>query len=896
MNAGLGHLPKDRKRVRRFVAGRLAALLMLCSASLADAAVEQPVGSQSTPPRLGLIEGEVLFWRPGDGDWETAQLNTPLAAGDALATRDGQLELQVGGSSFVRAGSGTQLRLESNEPEFLHIALSAGHLAVDLRDLRRGAVQIDTPNASVSIARDGYYRVDVDEQSTRVVVRRGGHATATQSGGTALAVGTGEAVEINGSDIVQVSELAAPPFDDWDRWNYDRADRYLAAPRSSAVAEEVYGVEELDRHGNWRYVNTYGRVWVPDVPVGWAPYSDGRWRWDPLYGYSWVDYAPWGWAPFHYGRWVYAGYWAWAPGPIIATPVYSPALVAFFGGPGISVGIGVPFVSWVALGWGEPLYPWWGGVGFIGSPCWWGWGGPRVVNNIVINNGDVINGDVNIYRNQNVPGALVGVPKDQFDTSSVQRARLNGLDGAKVDPVRGALPVSARGGGIDGGRKSVPNLTGARSQDAQASATGSNNFSRGNGQADGAGNFNRQRDSQAALKAGSGVSSNGRPDNSTFDALRQRGNGAGTGNAVSKGGSNLARSSGDGAATGNVRRGGAAPSLSGEAKGGSTFDALRGRNSAGAALQGSNSLRRGQSPPPLGGSGKAGASAFDSIRRGGGASPSARGATRNPSVPSRGSSNLTRQSAPPLANSGSKAGSATAPLQRFGGSAARQPSARSSGSANLQRGQSAPPPRGGSKMGSATAPLQRSGGSVSRRPSLPSSGSANVRRGQSASSAGSANLRRSQSPPAIQRGGKGGSASAPLQRYSGSSTHQLGRSQSRAQVANIPRTQSGGTSRSAGVRVPQSSGSKAAAPSARSYSAPSYSRSTSPQSAPSAGVRSLSRSGGGSYGGSVGGGANYSRSMGGGMRSGGGMSSGGRSVGMGGGSRGGAMSSGKMGR
>ena len=45
------------------------------------------------------------------------------------------------------------------------------------------------------------------------------------------------------------------------------------------------------------------------------------------------------------------------------------------------VGFGVPFVSWVALGWGEPFYPWWGPVGFIGRPCWWGWGGPHWGNN-----------------------------------------------------------------------------------------------------------------------------------------------------------------------------------------------------------------------------------------------------------------------------------------------------------------------------------------------------------------------------------------------------------------------------------------------------------------------------------------------------------------------------------
>ena len=86
----------------------------------------------------------------------------------------------------------------------------------------------------------------------------------------------------------------------------------------------------------------------------WAPYSTGRWVWDPRFGWTWVDTAPWGWAPYHYGRWVFVdSYWAWAPGPVVVRPVYAPALVAFFGAPGVQVASARPFVSWVALGLGR---------------------------------------------------------------------------------------------------------------------------------------------------------------------------------------------------------------------------------------------------------------------------------------------------------------------------------------------------------------------------------------------------------------------------------------------------------------------------------------------------------------------------------------------------------------
>ena len=45
-------------------------------------------------------------------------------------------------------------------------------------------------------------------------------------------------------------------------------------------------------YGRWRVVPTYGRVWVPEVPPTWAPYSTGQWLWDSYYGWTWVDDAP----------------------------------------------------------------------------------------------------------------------------------------------------------------------------------------------------------------------------------------------------------------------------------------------------------------------------------------------------------------------------------------------------------------------------------------------------------------------------------------------------------------------------------------------------------------------------------------------------------------------------
>src|SRR5713226_4408262 len=406
-------------------------------------------GIGRTPPRLSYTTGEVSFWRPGATDWAPAQINTPLAAGDELYTgTQGTLELQVGARAFVRAWGDTQLGLANQEPDFLQLKVTSGHVSVDVRSLEPGrTLEVDTPHAAFIIERPGYYRADVTDQRTAFMTRRGGRATVTAPGGQAVAIAASSAVILEGAPTPTMQTYAAPELDTWDRWNYARTGQLIEGVSGRYVPSDVYGVRELDQYGSWRSVETYGTVWVPaGVPAGWAPYSTGRWIWDPYYGWTWVDTAPWGWAPYHYGRWVFVSdYWAWAPGPVVVRPVYAPALVAFFGAPGIHVSIGVPVVSWVALGWGEPVVPWWGRGGFVGRPWWGGWGGPRVINNVVINQTTVVNvNNITVYRNAGVQNAVVAVPQDRFGRASVREARVAPaqVDVRRLEPVRGELRVA----------------------------------------------------------------------------------------------------------------------------------------------------------------------------------------------------------------------------------------------------------------------------------------------------------------------------------------------------------------------------------------------------------------------------------------------------------------------
>ena len=375
-------------------------------------------------------------------------MNTALAAGDELYTgQSANLELQVGARAFVRAGENTQLALTSLEPDFLQLRVTAGHVSLDLRSLKTGQTfELDTPNAAFSIERSGYYRVEVDGETTSFTSRRGGRASVTPASGDSAAIAPSEQVVVSGADAPQIESYAAPELDAWDRWNYARTDDQLDAVSARYVPSGVYGADDLDHYGDWRVVPTYGAIWVPrGVAAGWAPYSSGRWVYDPYFAWTWVDNAPWGWAPYHYGRWVHvSGYWGWCPGPIVARPYYSPALVAFYGGGGFYVGItiGTPYVGWVALGWGEPVVPWWGPAHYRGNPHWAGWGGPRVVNKVVIKNKTVIKGDqINNYQNADVHDAIVGVDRKHFGRRSRENTSFARMRADKLAPLHGELDV-----------------------------------------------------------------------------------------------------------------------------------------------------------------------------------------------------------------------------------------------------------------------------------------------------------------------------------------------------------------------------------------------------------------------------------------------------------------------
>jgi hypothetical protein len=328
---------------------------------------DQQGDDQDDPParaaRLSYTNGAVSFAPAGSDEWVDAVVNRPMTTGDKLWTdQSARAELRVDAYA-IRLGQMTGFSFLNLDDRTVQIRLTEGTVNVRVRRLDQDqTLEIDTPNIAFNVLRPGSYRVSVNENGDSTIVNvRDGQGEVT-GGGSAYPIRAGQSATFEGTDQLSADVEGYPGDDDFDRWCYDRDNRWDRSQSARYVSDDVVGYEDLDEYGGWRPVPDYGTVWFPHTTiVGWQPYRYGHWVWISPWGWTWVDDAPWGFAPFHYGRWVVVGgVWGWvpvAPRPAVVTvayvrPVYAPALVAWVGGPGfgVSIGVGGGGVAWFPLG------------------------------------------------------------------------------------------------------------------------------------------------------------------------------------------------------------------------------------------------------------------------------------------------------------------------------------------------------------------------------------------------------------------------------------------------------------------------------------------------------------------------------------------------------------------
>lgn len=424
---------------------RLGLLMLAAVVTLAAPAAWADPPSRAG--RLSFITGVVSLAPAGLPDeWGEAYVNRPLTVGDRLwADAGGRAELRVG-STALRIDGGTSLDILELDDRLLQVSIEQGRAQVRTRGGRGGDAEIDTPAAAIVLDSAADVRIDVDPGNgrTSVLVRFGQANIYTPSESFVLTAGEATRIDHDGR---YYTIGRARPRDAFEQFAYARDARWRE-PRY--VSAEMTGYEDLDAYGAWQPVREYGNVWFPQNVAGdWAPYRDGRWVWVEPWGWSWVDNAPWGFAPFHYGRWVQVGpRWGWWPGERVATPVYAPALVAFFGGDNLSVSVSVGggAVGWFPLGYRDPYIPW-----YTTSPDY-----RRRVNVAYVRDPVVLNQVVNVnvtninvtninYAYRQAPTAVTVVPRQVFVAAQPVRAaavRLQPSQVASTTVVVGAAPVA----------------------------------------------------------------------------------------------------------------------------------------------------------------------------------------------------------------------------------------------------------------------------------------------------------------------------------------------------------------------------------------------------------------------------------------------------------------------
>jgi hypothetical protein len=337
----------------------LPAIMIALPCALPAQQGPEPEDPPARVARISSILGTVSFQAAGGNDWSLATLNSTVTTGDRLFTGAGsRTELEVGPFA-ARLSDSTDVTISNLTDYFLQLGLAQGTLRVSVYRLARGdSVEVDTPNGALMLRGAGTYRVEVlgDDSGTLVSVDAG--SLEVTGPGVEQTLRGGQAVQLVGTNPIQITTVPLPTQGEFDQWSAERDRRVASASCARYVSRDIPGCADLDEYGRWQTDPVYGPVWYPArVEAGWVPYRYGHWDWVDPWGWVWVEDEPWGFAPFHYGRWaVFGGVWGWLPGPIVARPCYGPAFVAFVGGPGFFVGVGVQ--AWFPLGPREPFFPW----------------------------------------------------------------------------------------------------------------------------------------------------------------------------------------------------------------------------------------------------------------------------------------------------------------------------------------------------------------------------------------------------------------------------------------------------------------------------------------------------------------------------------------------------------
>lgn len=353
----------NTNRMRKWTVGLVAALIWVPLSASADTVLHG---------RISYDAGGTLLKGTEESDWSSGSVNTLVLPGDTVwVDNGGSTELEFSGGSFLRMADGSKAEVAGMPPSAT-IRGWIGSFYVQRLARSSGDFIFYTPAGIVEVEKDSAVRIDIVSEGITTVSTRWGRATVrTDAGGSVLAH-SGRRVFIEAGLLPsQPTPYDRTNEDAFDRWNRERAE-FLATggnqtPSSVQISQDVIGASDLDRYGEWVYIDNRP-CWRPTVVVDYTPYHHGYWNsvhnvgnvwvgnypfsyvtshhgyWDHHARYGWVwSYAP-QWSPARCATIRYGDYFVWAPVNRHYRPVY-PTTSAYFSIGGVSFGyFGTSFV------------------------------------------------------------------------------------------------------------------------------------------------------------------------------------------------------------------------------------------------------------------------------------------------------------------------------------------------------------------------------------------------------------------------------------------------------------------------------------------------------------------------------------------------------------------------
>src|SRR3989475_828498 len=220
-------------------------------------------GTQADPgvARVSFIHGDVTMQRGDSGDFSSITLNTPLVAGDKVATGDAsRTELQLDYANILRLDQNSQASIATLDKGRIQVQVGQGLANYSMLKDSQADVEIDTPNVSIHPVREGRYRVQVNSDGDTLVTVNDGEAQVSTSEGSTTAE-RDQLITVRGTVTdAHVKDTQAPKTDDWDKWNRDRDNIIYNANAYRKTNHYYTGASDLDAHGTWTEVPDYGQV------------------------------------------------------------------------------------------------------------------------------------------------------------------------------------------------------------------------------------------------------------------------------------------------------------------------------------------------------------------------------------------------------------------------------------------------------------------------------------------------------------------------------------------------------------------------------------------------------------------------------------------------------------